>query len=111
MDAETTHPEPRPSEGWLTPGVRGIGPKKALALVKRHGALEQMPLDIREAFGTDLDRLRQIYLAPEVRDDYNVTASQCDIDGVVRFLCEERAFKPDRVMAARERAFGPQRLF
>jgi hypothetical protein len=25
------------------PGINGIGPKKALALVKRHGAIEHMP--------------------------------------------------------------------
>ena len=93
------------------PGVRGIGPRKALALVKRHGALEEMPVDIRDAFGTELNRLRQIYLAPEVRDDYDISAGRCDVEGVVRFLCDERAFKRDRVMAALERAFGPQRLF
>jgi flap endonuclease-1 len=93
------------------PGVRGIGPKKALALVKRHGALDQMPPHIRDQFGADLEPLRRIFLAPEVRDDYNVTAGDCDIDGVVRFLCEEHAFTRDRVIAALERAFGPRRLF
>ena len=54
------------------PGVKGIGPKKALALVTRHGAIEHMPAAIRDAFGADLDRLRQIYLEPDVRDDYGV---------------------------------------
>jgi flap endonuclease-1 len=93
------------------PGVRGIGPKKALALVKRHGALEQMPADIRDRLGTDLHRLRTIFLAPAVRDDYDVAAGQCNADGVVQFLCDERAFTRDRVIAALERAFGRQRLF
>ena len=88
------------------PGIKGIGPKKALALVTRHGSLEHMPSDIREAFGADLDRLRQIYLAPEVHDRYSVESGRCDVDGVVRFLCDERAFGRDRVMAALERAFG-----
>jgi flap endonuclease-1 len=92
-------------------GVRGIGPKKALALVKRHVAIEHMPPGISDQFGAELDRLRAIFLAPEVRDDYTITAGRCDIDGVVRFLCDERAFSHDRVIAALERAFGPQRLF
>ena len=93
------------------PGVRGIGPKKALALVRRHGGLDEMPPDIRERFGPDLSWLREIYLAPEVRDDYVVTTAHCDVDGVVEFLCEEHAFARDRVMAALARAFGTRRLF
>jgi flap endonuclease-1 len=93
------------------PGVRGTGPKKALALVKRHGAIEAMPPDIRDRFRADLDRLRETFLAPEVHELYDVTVGRCDIEGVVRFLCDERAFKRERVTAALERAFGPQRLF
>src|SRR5215208_5796139 len=92
------------------PGVNGIGPKKALALVKRHGAIEHMPSKVRDTF-VDLNRLRQIYLDPEVHDDYNVASGRCDVDGVVHFLCDEHAFGRDRVMAALERAFGSQRLF
>lgn len=92
-------------------GIKGIGPKKALALVKRFGAIDQMPVEIRDAFGLELDRLRQIYLEPEVRDDYRIEAERCDVEGVVRFLCDERAFARDRVMAALERAFGSSKLF
>jgi flap endonuclease-1 len=91
--------------------VKGIGPKKALNLVRRHGAIEQMPPAIREAFEPDLDRLRRIYLEPDVSDDYSVGSGPCDIDGVVRFLCDEHAFSRDRVTAALERAFGSPKLF
>ncbi len=93
------------------PGVKGIGPKKALALVTRYGAIERMPAEIHDAFGPDLDRLRQIYLEPEVHDDYSVESGRCDVDGVVRFLCDEHAFGRERVIAALERAFGPEKLF
>jgi flap endonuclease-1 len=93
------------------PGIHGVGPKKALALVTRHGAIEHMPANIRDGFGLDLHRLRQIYLEPEVRDDYRVESTRCDVDGVAGFLCDEHAFGRDRVMAALERAFGAQKLF
>ena len=93
------------------PGVNGIGPKKALALVKRHGAIEHMPAEIQEAFGIDLPRIRQIFLEPDVHDEYSVESGRCDVDGVVHFLCEEHAFGRDRVMAALERAFGSNKLF
>ena len=93
------------------PGVKGIGPKKALALVTRVGAIEQMPPEIRDAFGDELGALRKIYLEPDVHDDYQVEAGRCDVDGVIRFLCDEHAFARDRVSAALERAFGSQKLF
>lgn len=93
------------------PGIKGIGPKKALALVTRHGAIEAMPDTVRDAFGDELARLRQIFLEPEVRDDYQVESGRCDVDGVIRFLCDEHAFGRERVIAALDRAFGSQRLF
>jgi flap endonuclease-1 len=70
-----------------------------------------MPAEIRDAFGSELDRLRQIYLDPDVRDDYDVEVGRCDVDGIVRFMCDEHAFKKDRVLAALDRAFGSQKLF
>jgi len=88
------------------PGIKGIGPKKALSLVKRYGGIERMPADVRDTFGDDLDRLRRIYLKPEVHDDYRLEFGRCDVDGVARFLSEEREFARDRVIAALERAFG-----
>ena len=93
------------------PGIKGIGPKKALALVTRHGAIDRMSSEVHDAFGPDLDRLRQIYLEPQVSDDYRLDSAPCDVDGVVRFLCDEHAFGRDRVLAALERAFGQERLF
>ena len=93
------------------PGVRGVGPKKALSLVTRHGAIEQMPPPVRDAFGTDLERLRNIYLQPDVSDRYDIEPGECDVDGVIRFLCDEHAFGRERVVAALERAFPSRRLF
>jgi len=93
------------------PGINGIGPKKALALVKQHGAIEHMPSKISDAFGADLNRLRQIYREPDVSGDYRVEFGRCDVDGVIHFLCDEHEFGRDRVMGALERAFGSQKLF
>ena len=93
------------------PGIRGIGPKKALALLTRHGVIERMGPHVREAFGTDLERLRRIYLQPDVTDHYDLVFGECDVDGVVRFLCDEHAFGRARVIAALERAFASRKLF
>jgi flap endonuclease-1 len=93
------------------PGIKGIGPKKALALVKQYGAVEHMPSKVADAFSADLHRLRQIFLEPDVRDDYGLEFGPCDVDGVLHFLCDEYEFGRDRVMAALERAFGSHKLF
>ncbi len=91
-------------------GVDGIGPKKALKLVQQYQRIEAMPAEIRDAVG-DVEPLRRIYLQPRVTDDYQVEFGEPDVDGVVRFLCDEREFSRDRVTAALSRAFPPPRLF
>jgi flap endonuclease-1 len=89
----------------FNPGIKGIGPKKALALVKRYGAIEHMPDEIRAQVGDAVDQVRQVYLERAATDDYTVEARPCDGDGVIRFLCEERIFSRERVGAALRRAF------
>ena len=92
-------------------GIRGIGPKKALALVQTHERIEAMPDDIQAAFG-DVESLRRIYLSPAVTDDYVLEFREPDRDGIVRFLCDERQFSRSRVMDALDRAFpAQQQLF
>ena len=91
-------------------GVHGIGPKKALKLVQQHGRIEEMPAEIRDAVG-DVEPLRRIYLHPNVTDDYKIEFTDPDVDGVVKFLCDERQFSRERVSSALERAFPPPRLF
>jgi flap endonuclease-1 len=91
-------------------GVDGIGPKKALKLVQQYERIEAMPAEIQEAVG-DVEPLRRIYLQPRVTDDYQIAFGEPDVDGVVRFLCEEREFSRDRVTSALSRAFPPPRLF
>lgn len=89
----------------FNPGIRGIGPKRALALVRKHGAIEAMPPEIRAEVEAVAPAIRQLYLDPDVRDDYSVEPGEPDIEGVVRFLCEEREFSESRVRAALGRAF------
>jgi len=87
-------------------GVKGIGPKKALALLRRYGSIESTPAEIRDAAGSAVQAIRALYLAPAVTDDYTVQFGRCDVEAVTRYLSEERAFSKDRVTAALERAFG-----
>jgi flap endonuclease-1 len=88
-------------------GIKGIGPKKALALVKQHGCIERMPDEIRQSLGDQetVDEIRTIYLNPNVSDAFDVESFEPDLDGIVRFLCVDREFSRERVEAALERTF------
>ena len=91
-------------------GIKGIGPKKALKLVRDYGTIERMPEAIRQTLG-DIDGVRQIFLSPDVTDDYDSTFGEPDFAAIVEFLCGEREFSRDRVTAALDRAFRERSLW
>jgi flap endonuclease-1 len=86
-------------------GIKGIGPKKALKLVKEFGSIDQMPAEIRDAIGPAVAEIRRIFLEPEVAEDYQTEFAKPDWDGIIHFLCEEREFSRERVTAALKRAY------
>src|SRR6185436_2089779 len=94
-------------------GIKGIGPKKALRLVQEHGAIEQMPAMIRDQLpeSAAIDDVRRIFLHPDVTDAFDIRQAEPDLDGIVRFLCEEREFSRERVSAAIERTFRERSLW
>ncbi len=90
----------------FNPGIKGIGPKTALKLVREHGSIQHMPTSIRQTLEPVAAQVRRVFLEPEVTDDYNIARGALDPDGVIQFLCAERAFSEERVTAALRRAFG-----
>jgi len=82
-------------------GVRGIGPKTALQLIKEHGSLEKaLPVLKGAEFPVEPQRIRNIFLHPEVTDNYPLVWREPDVDGVVEFMCGERDFDEERVRRA-----------
>jgi flap endonuclease-1 len=87
------------------PGVKGIGPKTALKLVREHGSLEKISPKIEEAYpDVKLGQIRLIFLKPTVTDAYQLKWKPLDTGGIIDFLCHERDFSEDRVRAALEKA-------
>jgi len=87
----------------FNPGVKGIGPKKALNLIRKHGAIEKIPSDIRSSLDFDVDQVREVFLHPKVIETYSLKGSKPDAVGIEDFLCGERAFSQDRVRPVAER--------
>ena len=84
-------------------GVRGIGPKTALKLIKTHGTLETLPTSLKDKLPPNLERLRAMFLHPEVTNEYDLRYSDTNEEGLVKFLCGERDFARDKVDLAIQR--------
>jgi flap endonuclease-1 len=85
-------------------GIKGLGPKTALKLVKEHGNIENALPYLKEAqFPAEPQRIREIFLHPEVTDSYKVEWKEPNAEGIVDFICRERDFSEDRVRKALEK--------
>ncbi|KAF2863051.1 flap endonuclease 1 [Piedraia hortae CBS 480.64] len=93
--------------------VKGIGPKVALSLIKEYKTLEAVVEHIRKNTKYTLpddwpyQEARQLFLEPDVR---KASDPECDfkwenpdVDGLVKFLVEEKGFSEDRVRNAAAR--------
>jgi len=94
-------------------GIKGIGPKKALALVQQHSRLESLPENLQAQLGDarEIAEVRSLFLQPSVTEDYTIEFTEPDVEGLISFLCEEREFSRERVSAAIDRAFSRRSLF
>jgi flap endonuclease-1 len=82
-------------------GVKGVGPKTALKLIKKHGCLEDAIPELGDVeFAGNIERIREIFLKPKVTDDYELKWSSPNMQDVVDFLCRERDFSENRVRGA-----------
>ena len=81
-------------------GIKGIGPKKALELVKKKGSIKEIAsTELGEKFEVDPMEVREIFLKPNVTDKYEVKWREPDPEGIKRFLCGEHDFSESRVQA------------
>lgn len=81
-------------------GVKGVGAKTALKIVKSGKFQETF-----EEKDPDFDPLpvREFFLNPPVSKDYSLSWSHIDREGVVSYLCDRHDFSEDRVNSVLER--------
>lgn len=83
----------------FNPGIKGIGPKKALALIRKHGDLAH----VQEAEGhliEQAEEVRRIFLEPDFTADYRLAWEEPDPDAILSYLCDGYDFSRDRVQSA-----------
>ena len=85
-------------------GIKGLGPKTALKLIKEYGTLEKALPYIKNAeFPHPPEKIREIFLHPKVSNDYVLRWQQPNVDGIVDFLVGEKDFSEERVRKAIEK--------
>jgi len=85
-------------------GIKGLGPKTALKLIKQYGTLETALPQIKNAtFPVEPNCIRQIFLHPEVTDNYKLEWKQPNVEGIIDFMCREKEFSEERVRKSVER--------
>ena len=80
------------------PGVKGVGPKRAVKLLREKGNL----LDVLVAVEADVpeaEQIRDIFLKPEVTDQFDLTFKSVNEARVLDILVKEHDFGEDRVKA------------
>lgn len=93
-------------------GIKGLGPKTALKLIKEHGSIEAALPHIKNAeFPHPPQSIREIFLHPKVTDNYKLEWNEPDAEGIVNFLVRQKDFSEDRVRKAVEKMLlGAQKL-
>lgn len=78
-------------------GVRGIGPKKGLFLVKENKNAEELFLNLELEDGVDWKEVINVFKTMPVTDDYNLKWEKVNSNEVRKLLVEEHDFGAERV--------------
>jgi flap endonuclease-1 len=83
-------------------GVKGIGPKKGLKLIKEFGsgeaAIKEKKLDV-----PSFHNVRKIFLEPKVTDDYTMEWKPMDREKVEKLLCDDFEFSSQRLQSTMDK--------
>lgn len=80
------------------PGIKGVGPKRAVKLVKEEESLTDVLAKLEEDI-PEADQIRDIFLKPAVTEQYSLKFKPVDEGAVRKILVEEHDFGEDRVKA------------
>jgi len=90
--------------------IKGVGPKKAVELIKKHGSIEKILKNIdvdkyQVPEGWHYKEARQLFLKPDVQngDEFELDWAEPDVQGVVKLLVTENGFNEERVRTALDR--------
>jgi len=80
------------------PGIKGIGPKTGLKLIKAHGTIEEICAQKGKDVPERLDEIREVFANHPVVEiaDKDLIQGDVDVEGLKKFLIDERQFSQKR---------------
>ena len=90
-------------------GIHGIGPMKALDLVKKYPKLAELKENISWEFSTPIEELFEFFKSPPVERSVSIKWEKPDNDSVIRLLVDEHDFSKDRIESALEKIKSAKR--
>lgn len=78
------------------PGIRGIGPKTGLKLIKEYGTIEEICANKDKEIPLRLDEIRQIFLNHPTSDGYDLQLKPIDMEKL-RLWLEDRDMSKSRI--------------
>lgn len=81
-------------------GIKGIGPKKSLNLIKKNGNIENVISTVGSDTAPSFDeikKIRSLFLDPTITDEYDLSWQTLDESEIYSFLCDEFQFSKKRV--------------
>lgn len=79
------------------PGIRGIGPKTALRLVKKYKTIDHVLANVEWKSTVDAEAVFNFFLDPPASKDYEIKWNEPNIDRLIEFMVEEHDFSLSRV--------------
>lgn len=92
-------------------GIDGVGPKTALKIAKSSQSINDVENYVHQKLGKnfelDVREVEELFEKPEVkemnRDEVDkLLGIRCDIDGIIKFMCDTHGFSQERISKALE---------
>lgn len=84
------------------PGIKRVGPKTALKLIKEYGNIEAVLAHLGQNI-ENMFKIRDFFLYPEVISDYSLSWKTPKEKEIIRLLCDKNDFSEVRVRSATDR--------
>ncbi len=83
-------------------GLAGIGPKKAIKLIKIHENIKSAMAEINQSID-NVEEIEELFMNPPVTNEYTLEWKKPNMGKLIEFLCKEHDFSEERVNKAAER--------
>ena len=78
-------------------GIKGIGPKRALEIVKKIKGVSDLTKVVKWEFDVDPREIFEFFLNPPINKNYKLEWSRPDREKIIKFMVDERDFSYERV--------------